>query len=288
MRSIDQIQSIGVLGAGVMGSGIALAAALHGYSTLLVDLNPQVLDKARKYAEKFLAGSVEKGKMSPEGMQETLARMQFLTDPHALQADFIVEAILENLELKQRVLREIEANNSSETIISSNTSTLPITRIAAGLSRPAQVVGMHFFNPAPIMKLVEVIPGEMTADWVAELTIALAKKLSKTPVLVKDEPGFVVNRVARHYYLESLKAYEEKVAGFEAIDRIMEASGFKMGPFKLMDLIGVETNHEVTKSLWEAFFRDEKFRPSRVQQKKVDAGHFGRKSGRGFYSYENQ
>jgi 3-hydroxybutyryl-CoA dehydrogenase len=284
---LQDIHSIGVIGAGVMGSGIALAAALHGYSVTLVDVNAKVLEKAKVYVEKYLASAIEKGKLSIEQRDAVAASLRYSTDPKLLIADFVIEAILENLELKQRVLAEIEANNAETTIIASNTSTLPITRIAAGLKRPGQVVGMHFFNPAPIMRLVEVIPGEMTDEGVTRLTVALAERLSKTPVLVKDEPGFIVNRVARHFYLESLKLYEEHVADFTAIDRLMEASGFKMGPFKLMDLIGVETNHEVTKSLWDAFFRDEKFRPSRVQQKKVDAGHFGRKTGRGFYSYES-
>lgn len=286
MQQLQDIQTIGVIGAGVMGSGIALTAALHGYSVILVDVNPKVLEKAKVYVEKYLASGIEKGKLTQEQHDKVTAALRYSTDTKLLVADFIIEAILENLELKQRVFAEIEASNPETTIIASNTSTLPITRIAAGLKRPAQVIGMHFFNPAPLMRLVEVIPGEMTDDTVTQLTVALAERLSKTPVLVKDEPGFIVNRVARHYYLESLKIYEERGADYTAIDRLMEASGFKMGPFKLMDLIGVETNHEVTKSLWEAFFRDEKFRPSRVQQKKVDAGHYGRKSGRGFYTYE--
>jgi 3-hydroxybutyryl-CoA dehydrogenase len=287
MDLLQNIHSIGVLGAGVMGSGIALTAALQGYSVILVDVNPKVLEKAKVYVEKYLASAIEKGRLTEAQREAVTASLRYSTDTKLLVADFIIEAILENLELKQRVLAEIEAANAETAIIASNTSTLPITRIAAGLKRPAQVVGMHFFNPAPIMRLVEVIPGEMTADSVTQLTTALAIQLGKTPVLVKDEPGFVVNRVARHFYLESLKIYEERVADYTAIDRLMEASGFKMGPFKLMDLIGVETNHEVTKSLWDAFFRDEKFRPSRIQQKKVDAGHFGRKTGRGFYTYES-
>jgi 3-hydroxybutyryl-CoA dehydrogenase len=287
MDLLQNIHRIGVLGAGVMGSGIALTAALQGYKVTLVDVNPKVLEKAKVYVEKYLASALEKGKLTAAQNDAVTANLLYSTDTKLLVADFIIEAILENLELKQRVMAEIEAANAETTIIASNTSTLPITRIAAGLKRPAQVIGMHFFNPAPIMRLVEVIPGEMTADSVTQITTALATQLGKTPVLVQDEPGFVVNRVARHYYLESLKLYEERVADFTAIDRLMEASGFKMGPFKLMDLIGVETNHEVTKSLWDAFFRDEKFRPSRVQQKKVDAGHFGRKTGRGFYSYES-
>jgi 3-hydroxybutyryl-CoA dehydrogenase len=286
MKSINDIKKIAVLGAGVMGGGIALAAAMKGYSVVLFDINPAVLEKAGKYFDKFLSSSIERGKLTAEDKTRILGLIHSTTDNADLKADVIVEAILENLDLKQKVLREIEAQNAPDTIIASNTSTIPITQIAAGLDRPEMVVGMHFFNPAPIMKLVEVISGEATAPEVTDLTYALAEKLGKKPVRVKDEPGFIVNRVARHFYVESLKVLEENVADHETIDRLMESSGFKMGPFRLMDLIGIETNHEVTKSLYNSFFQDEKFRPSRVQQKKVDAGHFGRKTGKGFYNYQ--
>lgn len=286
MKSLSEIKKIGVLGAGVMGSGIALAASMSGFEVVLVDINPAVLEKAAKYFDKFLDSSIKRGKIDAAGKAAILGRIHSSEAVGDLKADLIVEAILENLELKQKVLREIEAQNSPDCILASNTSTIPITQIAAGLARPDMLVGMHFFNPAPIMKLVEVISGEMTADWVADLTFELASKMGKKPVRAKDEPGFIVNRVARHFYVESLKTLEERVGSHEAIDRLMEASGFRMGPFKLMDLIGIETNHEVTKSLYNSFFQDEKFRPSRVQQKKVDAGHHGRKTGRGFYTYE--
>lgn len=286
MKTIDDIQHIGILGAGVMGSGIALAAAMNGYQVTLVDIKQEVLDKAAAYFDKFLGKSIERKKIAPEDKPKIIGRIQIGTDVALLKADFIVEAILENLDLKRKVLRSIEAQNEADTIIASNTSTIPITQIAAGLERPAQFVGMHFFNPAPIMKLVEVISGEMTAPEVAEVTFALAGRMRKKPVQAKDEPGFIVNRVARHFYVESLKVLEENVADHAAIDRLMESSGFRMGPFRLMDLIGIETNHEVTKSLYNSFFQDEKFRPSRVQQKKVDAGHYGWKTGRGFYTYE--
>ena len=286
MQSVSDIQHIGILGAGVMGSGIALAAAMNGYQVTLVDIKQEVLDKAAAYFDKFLDKSIARNKIQPEEKPEIIGRVGLSTQVGDLKADFIVEAILENLALKQKVLLEIEAQNSPETIIASNTSTIPITQIAAGLTRPERVVGMHFFNPAPIMKLVEVISGEMTDPVVAQLTFELADKLRKKPVQAKDEPGFIVNRVARHFYVEGLKVLEERVADHAAIDRLMEASGFRMGPFRLMDLIGIETNHEVTISLYNSFFQDEKFRPSRVQQKKVDAGHYGRKTGRGFYTYE--
>lgn len=285
MKTVKDIQHIATIGAGVMGRGIALVAALSGYKSTVYDIHPHMLEEANAYFKKYLADSVSRGKMTEEARDKVLSRLHVTSHIGDLKADVVIEAILENLELKQKVLREIEAINEPDTIIASNTSTIPITRIGAGLSRPGQVVGMHFFNPAPIMKLVEVIAGAATEEWVTETTKALAEKMGKTAVLVQDEPGFIVNRVARHYYLESLKALEERVADVETIDRLMENIGFKMGPFKLMDLIGVETNHEVTKSLYAAFFQDEKFRPSRVQQKKVDAGHFGRKTGRGFYIY---
>ncbi|MEM1000562.1 MAG: 3-hydroxyacyl-CoA dehydrogenase NAD-binding domain-containing protein [Bacteroidota bacterium] len=285
MKSIADIRSIAVLGAGVMGRGIALAAAMKGYRVILFDIKQEVLATAAQYFDKFLAKSIQRNKITPEQKPEIIAAIQLSQDMADLKADIVIEAILENLALKQQVLGEIEAQNAEDTIIASNTSTIPITQIAAGLARPEMVVGMHFFNPAPIMKLVEVISGEMTAAEVSTATFALAEKLGKKPVHAKDEPGFIVNRVARHFYVESLKVLEERVADHATIDRLMESSGFRMGPFRLMDLIGIETNHEVTKSLYNSFFQDEKFRPSRIQQKKVDAGHFGRKTGRGFYEY---
>lgn len=286
MKTLNDIQKIGVIGAGIMGRGIALAAAMVGYEVVLYDINQNMLDESAAYFEKFLAASIERGKLSAEEKTKIMASMTLSQEIKSLKVDFVVEAILENLELKQKVLLEIEALNDGKAIIASNTSTIPITKIGAGLKHPEHLIGMHFFNPAPIMKLVEVISGEATADWVAELTFALAEKMSKKPVQAQDEPGFIVNRVARHFYLESLRVLEERVANHETIDRLMENSGFKMGPFKLMDLIGVETNHEVTKSLYNSFFQDEKFRPSRIQQKKVDAGNYGRKTGKGFYTYE--
>lgn len=286
MKTILDIQHVATIGAGVMGRGIALVAAMAGYKSTLYDIHQSMLDQSAAYFEKFLGDSVSRGKMTEAAKDLILGKISLTTDLDDLQADVVIEAILENLALKREVLSKVEAINGAETIIASNTSTIPITRIAAGLKRPGNLIGMHFFNPAPLMKLVEVISGAATEAWVADVTFALAEKMGKTPVHAQDEPGFIVNRVARHYYLESLKLHEERVSDVETIDRIMENLGFKMGPFKLMDLIGVETNHEVTKSLYEAFFHDEKFRPSRVQQKKVDAGHFGRKSGRGFYVYE--
>lgn len=269
-----------------MGNGIAQVAAASGFDVILQDIHGPALEKALSHIQNFLAKSVEKGKLKESEKAEILGRIRTTTEVTEVKADLIIEAILENLEIKRKLIATLESVNRPQTLIASNTSTLPITRIAAGSQRPGNIVGMHFFNPAPLMKLVEVIAGEMTSPEVAEIVFEVSTRMGKSPVHVKDEPGFIVNRVARPYYLEGLRIYEEQIADFTAIDELMEASGFKMGPFRLMDLIGVETNHEVTKSLYASFFHETRFRPSRVQQKKVDAGNFGRKTGKGFYTYE--
>ncbi|MEO1385223.1 MAG: 3-hydroxyacyl-CoA dehydrogenase NAD-binding domain-containing protein [Bacteroidota bacterium] len=279
------IQKIAVIGGGVMGRGIALTAARAGYETILFDIKEEMLEKADQYAQKFLAKSVTKGKMSEEARSQALEKLSFSTDSTALIADCLIEAVPENLALKHKVLTPLEAQNAPDTIIASNTSTIPITRIAAGLERPQQVVGMHFFNPAPIMKLVEVISGAATAPEVTDSVFSLAQNMGKVPVKTKDAPGFIVNRVARQFYLEAQRILQDQTADHAAIDRLMKSSGFRMGPFELMDLIGIETNHEVSKSMYEAFFYEERFQPSLVQQQKVDAGHYGRKTGKGFYDY---
>ena len=208
-----------------------------------------------------------------------------MTEISDIRADFIIEAIIENLEVKRKVFNSLEEQNDSKTIMASNTSSIPVTQIAAGMKNPERFVGMHFFNPAHIMKLVEVIRAASTNDHTVNETVALAIKLGKTPVQAKDSPGFIVNRVARHFYVESLKILEEGVGDVEDIDVLLKSAGFRMGPFELMDLIGVDTNFSVTQSMFNAFHQDSKFRPSRIQQQKVDAGHHGRKSGKGFYEY---
>ena len=190
------------------------------------------------------------------------------------------------MQVKIDLFSKLEEINSESTIFATNTSSIPITQIGAGLRFPNRLVGMHFFNPAHIMKLVEVISGVATDQNVAVTIKQLAEKLGKKAVMAKDSPGFIVNRVARHFYVESLKIAEEGVADFEAIDKLVESSGFKMGPFRLMDLIGVDTNFSVTTSMFESFHYDPKFRPSRIQQQKVDAGHHGKKTGKGFYEYK--
>lgn len=286
MDSIDNIKSVGVIGAGTMGQGIAQIAAMAGFKTVLFDIEKAALENALKSIEKNLEKGIEKGKVTQEQKVTALINLSTTVDIDEVKADFIIEAIVENLAVKQKVFTELERINSDKTILASNTSSIPITQIGAGLEHPERFVGMHFFNPAHIMKLVEVISGAATSQKVAQVTKALAEKLGKVAVMAKDSPGFIVNRVARHFYVEGLKVLEEGVADVETIDTLMQSSGFKMGPFQLMDLIGVDTNFSVTTSMFNSFYQDAKFRPSRIQQQKVDAGHHGRKSGKGFYNYE--
>lgn len=283
---IENISKIAVVGAGTMGQGIAQISALAGYDVVLYDLNRKVLDKADIIIQRNLDKGIERGKLTLVQKEETVKRIQFSDQEEDLIADVIIEAIVEKLEIKKLLFSKLESMNSQETILASNTSSIPITRIAADLKYPERFVGMHFFNPAHIMKLVEVISGVATDTAVAKTVVELARRLGKTPVMAADAPGFIVNRVARHFYVEGLKVLEEGVSNAHGIDRLVESSGFKMGPFRLMDLIGVDTNYSVTESMFNAFHQDAKFRPSRIQQQKVDAGHHGRKSGQGFYKYD--
>lgn len=279
------IKKVAIIGAGTMGAGIAQVCAQSGYETLLYDINPDMLAKAKAGVEKNLDGAIARGKMTEEEKTATLGLLTFTEDFAALKADLILEAIIERLDVKVDLFTKLAAQNAAETLLATNTSTIPITQIAAKIANPQRVVGIHFFNPAHIMKLVEVIAGAQTSDEVAEVAKNFVLHLGKTPIMAKDAPGFIVNRVARHFYVEGLKVAEENVADFETIDALVESSGFKMGPFRLMDLIGVDTNYSVTSSMYQLFHYDSKFRPSRIQQQKVDAGHHGRKTGKGFYSY---
>lgn len=268
-----------------MGLGIAQICAMAGLRTLLFDIEEHMLTKATAIITQNLNKGIERGKITAEVKESTLQKIKTINNLADVKADLIIEAIVEKLDVKQKVFTQLEEVNSESTILASNTSSIPITQIAAGLSRPHMFVGMHFFNPAHIMKLVEVISGVATDSNVAEVTKQLASKLGKVPVMANDSPGFIVNRVARHFYLEGMKVLEEGVADIETIDKLVESSGFKMGPFRLMDLIGVDTNFSVTTSMYNAFHQEAKFRPSRIQEQKVAAGQHGRKSGIGFYNY---
>lgn len=278
------INSICVIGAGTMGSGIAQVAAQSGFATLLFDINTSVLDKARNSIQKSLQSLVEKQKISIDDSKVIYQRLQFVSDVNHCIADVFIEAIVEKPEAKISIFNQLANINQPDAIFASNTSSLSISLIQQSVMLPERVVGMHFFNPAPVMKLVEVVKGEQTADATATAIYELCKKMNKVPVLCKDAPGFIVNRVARHYYLEAMKMVEDGIASIENIDAIMEASGFKMGPFKLMDLIGMDINLAVSTSIYEAF-NEERFKPSAIQINKVAKGELGRKTGKGFYSY---
>jgi 3-hydroxybutyryl-CoA dehydrogenase len=281
-----EIKTIGIAGAGTMGAGIAQVTATYGYQTILFDVNENMLTKAKAGIEKSLDSLVQKLKITSDKKAEIVSRIQYTNAVTQLKADLIIEAIVERLDIKQQFFNEVASVNAPETILATNTSSIPVTQIAAKVPNPKRFLGIHFFNPAPIMKLVEIINGVETDAAIANQCKQLIEGMGKTCVMAADAPGFIVNRVARHYYVEGLKIAEERIADFETIDALMESSGFKMGPFKLMDLIGVDTNFSVTTSIYNLFHQDGKFRPSRIQQQKVDAGHHGRKTGKGFYSYE--
>ena len=279
------IQKAGVAGSGAMGCGIAQVFAQAGLQVVLFDVNANQLEKAKTEITKDLDFAVSKQKISLSDRDTALTKISYSADINSLKADLIVEAIVEQLEPKQQLFKQLAAFNSNETIFATNTSSIPVTRIAKDVPNPGRVVGMHFFNPAHLMKLVEVITGAETLPEVAEAIKNLATQIGKTPVMCKDSPGFIVNRVARHYYVESLRLLEENISTPETIDALMESAGFKMGPFKLMDFVGNDINLAVTTSVFNSFHQDSKFRPSRIQQQKVDAGHLGRKTGKGFYGY---
>ena len=282
-----KIKTIGIIGAGTMGAGIAQICAMRSHKTIVFDLDQKALDKAKEGIENNLNKGIARGKVTEEQKFDCLNNLCYTLNLKDIIADLIIEAVVERLDVKQDIFNKLAACNSNECILASNTSSIPISQIAAGIPNPERVVGMHFFNPAHIMKLVEVISGATTSPNVAKKIQELAILLGKTPVMVKDSPGFIVNRVARHFYLESMKCLEEGVADHKTIDRLIKNAGFRMGPFSLMDLIGIDTNYSVTTSMYESFYYESRFRPSRIQKQKVDAGLLGKKSGKGFYDYSD-
>jgi len=267
-----------------MGSGIAQACAYAGFHTVLFELNPVVLNNAKTSIEKNLAFLTEKCKVTTEEKERIYNRISFTDDIQTCLADFFIEAIVEKPEIKIALFNQLAELNHSECIFASNTSSLSITKIAEKVQRPERVIGMHFFNPATIMKLVEVVNTHFTNRQTTETTIELAAQMNKVAVLCKDSPGFIVNRVARPYYIESLRMVEEDIP-IEQIDKLMEASGFKLGPFKLMDLIGNDVNYAVSCSVYEQLEKPERLRPSSLQAEKVKEGKLGKKTGEGYYSY---
>jgi 3-hydroxybutyryl-CoA dehydrogenase len=277
--------TICVCGAGTMGSGIAQVSAQSGFNTILFDVSENVLAHAQLVIQKNLQYLVDKNKITATEKKEIFNRIQFTSDIKNATGFIIIEAIIEKEEAKISLFNNLATYNNEEVIFATNTSSLSVSSLQKKIIFPERVVGMHFFNPAYIMKLVEVVKGSQTNDEVANTVFNICEQMGKQPVMCKDSPGFIVNRVARHYYLEALKIAEENIASFEEIDQILEASWFKMRPFKLMDLIGMDINLEVTQTLFEAFNKAPRFVPSPLQIEKVNKNELGKKTGKGFYKY---
>lgn len=280
------IKTICVCGAGTMGHGIAQVAARAGLKTILYDVNEEILSKAKQNIYKSLAQLVEKTKIPSQEKDQATQLLHFTVDINQCKADLVIEAIVEKEDVKVSLFNQIAEINSPGTILASNTSSLPIQSIAEKIKKPERVIGLHFFNPAPVMKLVEVVTTEFTSSQVLNTIIELTKQMNKVPVVCRDSPGFIVNRVARPFYIESLRLVENGLADFETMDKLMEASGFRMGPFKLMDLIGNDVNYAVSCSVYGQLNRPERLRPSPIQEEKVKSGSLGRKTGKGYYQYE--
>ena len=279
------INTLCVCGAGTMGSGIAQAAIQSGIYTILYEPDEIVLQKAKTGIENSLQVLVDKGKIVEAAKTKALQQIQFTSDVQSLLADVFIEAIVEKIDIKIGLFNQLAEINHGESIFATNTSSLSVTKIAERVVNPSRVIGMHFFNPATIMKLVEVVNTNYTNKETTDTIIELAKTMGKTPVICKDAPGFIVNRVARPYYIESLRLAEENISSFEQTDWLMEASGFKMGPFRLMDLIGNDINYAVSCSVYEQLGNIERLKPSFIQEQKVQEGKLGKKSNEGYYKY---
>lgn len=282
------IENIGIIGSGTMGSGIAQVAATSGCKVKLCDTNQAVLDKAKITLEKILSRLVEKNKIDVneklriENNISYVNNLKDLSDSH-----LIIEAIVEHLDIKKKVFSELETYVSADCIIASNTSSLSIASIASALKKPERCIGIHFFNPAPLMQLVEVIPAVQTSKDVLEISVKTITDWKKTVAIAKDTPGFIVNRVARPFYGEALRIYEEGIADFQTIDNSMKTlGGFRMGPFELMDFIGNDINYTVTETVFTAFYFDPRYKPAFTQKRLSEAGYLGRKSGKGYYNYD--
>jgi 3-hydroxybutyryl-CoA dehydrogenase len=279
---------VGIIGSGTMGSGIAQVAATAGCQVNLFDANRAVLEKSKVFLEKVLIRLIEKGRIDTSEKNRIQSNINYVNSLEELSnSDLIIEAIIENLEIKKKVFSELEILVSDDCIIASNTSSLSIASIAASLKNPKRCVGIHFFNPAPLMKLVEAIPAIQTSYETLEKSIDTISSWGKTVAIAKDTPGFIVNRVARPFYSEALRIYEEGVASFQAIDKSLKnLGGFRMGPFELMDFIGNDINFTVTETVFKSFFFDPRYKPSFTQKRFAEAGYLGRKSGIGFYEYD--
>ena len=270
-----------------MGSGIAQVAAQHGHEVYLFDTKEAALEKAKASLAKIMARLVEKGKISEEQSKATQSRIKRGSDYAQFNdCGLVIEAIVENLEVKKSVFNSLENVVSNDCVLASNTSSLSIASIAGSCSHPERVVGIHFFNPAPLMPLVEIVPAVQTSDSVLKNAQTIIDSWKKVTVIAKDTPGFIVNRVARPFYGEAIRIYEEGIADMATIDWAMkEIGGFRMGPFELMDYIGNDINYTVTETVWTAFYYDPRYKPSFTQKRMMEAGYLGRKTGRGYYNY---
>lgn len=279
---------VGIIGSGTMGSGIAQVAATSGCKVKLYDTNQNALDKSRVALEKVLSRLIEKGRIDEDEksrIQGNISYVSNLKDLH--DSNLTIEAIIESLDIKQKVFSELESYVEDDCIIASNTSSLSIASIASSLKKPERCVGIHFFNPAPLMKLVEVIPAIQTSKEVLDKSVAIITDWRKVVAVAKDTPGFIVNRVARPFYGESLRIYEEGLADFATIDWSLKTiGGFRMGPFELMDFIGNDVNYTVTETVFTAFYFDPRYKPAFTQKRFSEAGYLGRKSGKGYYDYD--
>ena len=277
----------GIIGAGAMGTGIAQLAAFHGHEVLLFDTSSDALVKSRDSLQKILARMAEKGKITDEEHQAIFGRIKFIESKTSLKdADIVIEAIVENLGIKKSVFKEIEGIVREDCILGTNTSSLSVSAIASACKKPERVLGVHFFNPPFLMKLVEIVPALQTDEQVSNRVFKWISSMGHFPVKAKDTPGFIVNRIARPFYGEALRILDEGIADAATIDWSMtDIGGFRMGPFTLMDFIGNDVNYTVTETVYKAFFYDPRYRPSFTQQRMAMAGYLGRKSGRGYYDY---
>ena len=271
-----------------MGSGIAQVAAVAGFTTIQYDVAEPMLQKSSAAMEAGLHMMVQKGKLTEQEASAAAARISYTTQFQACVADIIIEAIAERLDIKQELFNKLAGINSAGCILASNTSSLSISQLQQGIAIPGRVAGMHFFNPAPVMQLVEIVKGKQSTDSTINLLYDLAKAMGKTPVHCQDAPGFIVNHVARPYYLNALRMVEEGLCTPQQADDALRAAGFKMGPFALMDLIGIDINYKASHQVWQDLGRPSRLQPSGLQAARVEAGKLGRKTGEGFYTYEQK